>query len=244
MKKFAGLMFRGCIEVYAGEKSLLTMSGESFEFIDEKAPSRFAISTSETKQDDNKYMNLSSHVSWLLCLKALFTKVKSRGYYAIENDICLSDREGSIFRQFPHVMQKPYLEFATDILRLIVDGFQSPDDLEIYVKHAISGLTKPKLLNRVDKSLFLTIWLPIWCMLKGMSLHIALEFGRQAIPASMKPSRDELYGLLYKKKVTDSSFDAEVDSYIESMGIPTENELHDVDIDELISGIVNAKGLK
>lgn len=169
------------------------------------------------KNDNND--NLTPHVAWLLCLHTLFKKARREGFLSIEDDICNPDREGSIFKEFPHVMRKPYLDFATDLLRLMVNGFDEPDELAIYAEYAIAGFTKSKLFKRVDKSLLQTIWLPIWSMAKGRHPFIAFEFGRQAIPAEIKPSADELYELLSKDKtrMKDGGLDADVDSFMASL---------------------------
>jgi len=136
--------------------------------------------------------DIHPHLAWLACLHAIHRKVRREGFLAIEADVSSPDLEGSLFREFPHVLRQPYLGFATDILRLMLMGLQDPDELSVYAEHAIAGLTKRRYFRRADETLLRTIWLTLWALAKGLAPGVASEFGRQAMPVRIKPTADEL----------------------------------------------------
>ena len=139
----------------------------------------------------NSYRN--AHIAWLACLGALLRKVRSEGLMSIESEIETPEAENTLFRLFPQVLEAPYLEFATDILRMMVGGTLEADELQVYVDHYIAGLTAKR---GVDESLLRAIWLTLWASMKGYAPQVACEFGRQAIPLEHKPSFAELEQVL------------------------------------------------
>ena len=135
-------------------------------------------------------------LSWLACLYALHCKARREGYLAIAMDVHQPEHESSLFRQFPHVMRQPYLDFATDIFSLIVGGLHDPEELQVYAEQAIASQTRWRWFRRADEGLLRLIWRMQWSFIKGNAPSIASEFGRQHLLNCIKPTRDELYDWL------------------------------------------------
>lgn len=137
------------------------------------------------------------HIAWLVCLYTLLRQIRREGLMSIEADVENATSERSVFHQFPQTLAAPYLEFATDILRLMVGGTVEADTLTVYAEHYRSGFAQPaNAASPPDQSLLNTIWLCLWSSVKGHVPQIAAEFGRQGIPSSLKPSFTELETLL------------------------------------------------
>ena len=172
--------------------------------------------------------NIHPHLAWLACLHVIHQKVRREGFLAIEMDVSDPNRESSLFSRFPHVRRQPYLGFATDILRLMLMGMQDPDELSVYAETAIASLTRGRLFRRADETLLRTIWLTLWSFAKGNAPFVTCEFGRQAIPARMKPTADELEEWLREVaaeirqetdalRLGDGGLEATVDRFIASL---------------------------
>lgn len=140
--------------------------------------------------------DIHPYLAWLACLNAVHNKVRREGYLAIEQDIQDPEDTASLFRQFPHVSRQPYLDFATDTLSLLLAGMNEIDDLETYAQRAIANLTRERWVNRADEKLLRLIWWVLWAMVRGHPPSVAAEFGRQCLPARIKPTRDELHDWL------------------------------------------------
>jgi chemotaxis protein MotA len=172
----------------------------------------------------------NAHIAWLGCLNYLLEKARREGLMSIECDVENPEKPNSAFQLFPQTVAHPYLDFATDVLRLIVGGNLTPEELQVYTDHYIAGLTaKNGLFSRAgaDESLLRTIWLPLWASLKGNAPRVACEYGRQAIPQKIKPSFIELENTLrdinrrfrsHGQQNHEVGLDAMVDSFIASLG--------------------------
>ena len=164
----------------------------------------------------------NDHLAWLACLDAAGQKIRREGLMSIENDVEVPDHAESIFQRFPQTLAQPYLEFATDVLRMMVGGNLNVDEMKVYAENYIGGLRD----SAVDESLLRTIWLTLWALMCGYVPQIACEFGRQAIPSKLKPKFAELEGLLKdvrrasapKKPFREGGLDDAADRFIASLG--------------------------
>jgi len=138
---------------------------------------------SETYEYPTPYM------AWLVCLYFVLSKARREGLMALEGDVDEPHGEQSLFRDFPQTLQEPYLEFATDLLRLAVSGHLNAEEVAVYVAHAIAGHAEE---GQANLHLLKTIWLTLWASLSGYSPQSAVEFGRQAIPVRVKPTHTAL----------------------------------------------------
>ena len=176
------------------------------------------------------HLSPNSHIAWLTCLYVLLQKIRREGLMSIEGDIEAPDSTASIFQHFPQTLAHHYIDFATDVLRLMVGGNLNADENQVYVDHYIAGLMeKSSVFSRssVDESLLKTIWLPLWGAMKGYAPQIACEFGRQAVPLKIKLSFVELEDMLRginrqfnrsDMKTREGGLDAAVDKFIASLG--------------------------
>ena len=123
--------------------------------------------------------------AWLVCIYFVLQKARRDGLMSIEGDVDTPHAEKSLFRDFPQTLQEPYLEFATDLLRVALGGNLNADEVSLYVEHAIAGHTEAGVANI---QLLKTIWLIIRSAMMGYTPHEAIEFGRQAIPVAIKPT--------------------------------------------------------
>lgn len=130
----------------------------------------------------------SPHVAWLACLYSVLSKVRREGLMAIEMDVEFPEREESIFSRYPLVLKQPYLDFARDILRLMVGGTLESKDLDRYCRVAIDGMTRRRWFRKADRSILELIALTLRMAAEGYGPRVACEFGRQVIPAAKKPS--------------------------------------------------------
>ena len=169
-----------------------------------------------------------AHVAWLVCLYAVFSKIRREGLMSIEWHVESPEEEHSLFRSFPQTLEQPYLEFATDVLRMMVGGNLNADELKVYADHYIANLMTNDGASSggVNESLLRTIWLSLWAATSGYAPQIAVEFGRQAVPTKLKPSFIELENLLreartlarqHSSKRREGSLDAAVDSFVASL---------------------------
>ncbi len=138
---------------------------------------------SETYEYPTPYM------AWLVCLFFVLSKARREGLMSLEGDADEPYGEKSMFRDFPQTLEEPYLEFATDLLRLAVRGNLNAPEVTVYVEHAIAGHAEEGLANI---HLLKTIWLTLWASMSGYSPSCSVEFGRQAIPVPEKPKCLEL----------------------------------------------------
>lgn len=171
----------------------------------------------------------NAHVAWLVCLFAVTHKVRREGLMSIEGDIESPEHPASVFHRFPQVQEQPYLEFATDVLRMMVCGNINAAELQVYADHAIAGLIAGSSMfsGKVDESLLRTIWLTLWATMSGYAPQMAVEFGRQAVPVKLKPKfveLEELHKEMYraardtKRQPREGNLDEAAERFIASLG--------------------------
>lgn len=174
--------------------------------------------------------NLSPHVAWLLCLGEIMNTARRKGMLAIEVEVSMPASEGSSFRRHPALLRQPYLDFARDLLRLRLGGFDDMALMEAYAQAAIATLTRRNWLGlrRADPTLLNTIWLTLRAFCEGWAPPVACDFGRQAIPAHLRPDFDTLEELLAEARRMAANRDgatpdgprdleSEADAFIESL---------------------------
>lgn len=172
----------------------------------------------------------SPHMAWLICLHELMRTARRHGLLALESDVSMPESESSAFQRHPALQQQPYLDFARDLLRLRLGGFDDVAAVDLYAQESIATLTRRNWLGfpRADASLLKTIWLTLRCFYQGWAPAVACEFGRQAIPAPLRPDFDTLERLLAEAAITASSgentdptaprdLEAEADRFIASL---------------------------
>lgn len=171
------------------------------------------------------------HVVWLLCLHEIMSKVRKKGLLAIECEVSMPDATDSPFRRHPALMRQPYLDFTRDLLRLRLVGFDDMALMEAYAQESIATLAQRNCLglHRADVSLLKTIWLTLRAFFAGWTPLVACDFGRQAIPARLRPDFDLMENLLTEsRRMSDSvngvsqsglrDLDAEAEKFIASLG--------------------------
>lgn len=142
------------------------------------------------------------HLAWLLCLHEIMGKARRHGLLAIEYDVSIPESTGSAFLRHPALLLQPYRDFARDLLRLRLGGFDDMALMETYAQEAIATLTKRNWLGlrRADPTLLKTIWLTLRAFCEGWAPAVACDFGRQAIPAHLRPDFDTLENLLIEAR--------------------------------------------
>lgn len=166
----------------------------------------------------------SAHVAWLVCLYAVLSKVRREGLLAVEADVESPLHPEAVFARYPQTQVQPYLEFASDVLRMMVGGNLNGEELGVYAEHYIAGLKASG--GGVDESLLRTIWLSLWAGMCGYAPQVAVEFGRQGVPVKLKPSFVELEELLREARAREqqraardvNGFDAAVERFVASLG--------------------------
>lgn len=177
----------------------------------------------------DRHHSPNAHIAWLACLYVLLQKMRREGLMSIEGDIEASDSTGSIFQYFPQTLAHPYIDFATDVFRLMLSCNLNADENQVYADHYIAGLLEKNGVfsgSSVDESQLKTIWLTLWGAMNGYAPLIACEFGRQAMPLKIKPSFIELENTLRNInrrlncigiKTREGGLDAAVDNFIASL---------------------------
>jgi len=170
-------------------------------------------------------MTSNIYVIWLGCLNTLLQKIRKHGLLAAEVEAESPTNPNSTFSRFPETLQSPYIDFASDVLKILVNGHGNPEELQVYADHYIAGLIAQNVASQnasVDENLLRTIWLVFWAHLKSYPPLIACEFGRQAIPTDSKPSFSTLNRSLRELEAklryrTKDELDQDIDKFIASL---------------------------
>ena len=145
----------------------------------------------ETTADNN---TANAYLQLLAILRLINGKQRSSGILSTESDFNCP-QESPIFNIFgPYDNANPVYTFVCDFLRVCFSGNVNVDDLRIY-SEAYRNTT---VLSDEQASLFECAKLSLLASLQGYGPVAAQEFGRQGIPANMKPSWFELEEFLYK----------------------------------------------
>lgn len=136
----------------------------------------------------------SIHIVFITTLYLLVNKIRKEGLMSIEMDVECPEDERSQFARAPELLKYPlHLEFMRDVLRVMVSGNLSPEQLGVFAATAKKAYMEA---DGKDESLWDCIWAILYACLQGNAPQIAADFGRQAIPPKLRPSFNELEDLL------------------------------------------------
>ena len=134
------------------------------------------------------------HLQLLVTIFLILQKVRREGLMAIEMDI-ESPRESAPFTAIAEFDQGNAVIYTVlcNALRLIVGGNLEAAAMARYLESA----RKTSDLSKKQESLFDALESTILATLDGCCPSVAVEFGRQCIPANVKPSFNEFENYLH-----------------------------------------------
>ena len=129
-----------------------------------------------------------AHLQLLATLFLIFQKSRREGLMSIEMDI-ERPRESELFTAIGEfdASNAAIYTVLCDALRLIVGGNLETSEMARYLASA----RKTSDLSKKQESLFDALESSILAILDGCAPSVAVEFGRQCIPANLKPSFNE-----------------------------------------------------
>lgn len=129
-----------------------------------------------------------AHLQLLVTLFLIFQKIRRKGLMSIEMDI-ESPKESELFTTIGEFDASNAVIYTVlcDALRLIVGGNLDTDRMTRYLASA----RKTSDLSKKQESLFDALESTILAILNGLNPSVAVEFGRQCIPAILKPGFNE-----------------------------------------------------
>ncbi|MFZ4535464.1 hypothetical protein [Propionivibrio sp.] len=142
------------------------------------------------------------HMQLLGTIFLILNQVRREGLMSIEGPI--DDPEKSSLFTAIAGFDKPNAAIYTvlcDALHLMVGGNLDPQDMARYLVAArkTTGLSEPQ------QSLFDSLELALIATLEGKAPQVAVEFGRQGIPAKIKPGYNEFEDFLRKIRTQNNS---------------------------------------
>ncbi|AGX87730.1 hypothetical protein [Candidatus Symbiobacter mobilis] len=145
----------------------------------------------------------SPYWAWLGCLYAIGLKIRREGLLAIEEDIVHPHQEDSLFGKYPLTRKQPYLDFACDTLRMMVDGMaQHSGRIDLYLDNAVRANRRQWFWRRANENLLQLIAITLRMLSDGHHPNIACEFGRQAIPFAQRPTFDDMGAWLKEQRAS------------------------------------------
>ena len=122
-------------------------------------------------------------------LHLLLDKIRRKGLIATENDI-ENPKESAVFNAIASydIANEVVYTFVCDALRLMVSGNLNLDDMLRYM----DAYRKTSTLSDEQSALFDCVRLTIIATLNGNAPSMAIEHGRQGVPAKEKPTFQEL----------------------------------------------------
>ena len=130
-----------------------------------------------------------AHLQLLVTLFLIFQKIRREGLMSIEMDI-ERPRESELFTAIGEfdASNAAIYTVLCDALRLMVSGNLENGGMTRYLTSA----RKTSDLSKKQESLFDALESSILTILDGCAPSIAVDFGRQCIPANIKPTFNEL----------------------------------------------------
>lgn len=130
-----------------------------------------------------------AHFKLLVTLFMIFQKLRREGLMAIERDV-EEPRKSALFTAMGEFDESNAAIYTVlcDVLRLMLCGDLNTARMARYLTSA----RKTSDLTHQQESLFDALESSILAILDGCAPAIAVEYGRQCVPASLKPSYDEL----------------------------------------------------
>lgn len=140
-----------------------------------------------------KSRKADAHLQLLGTLYLLLDKIRTEGMLSIENDI-ENPATSPLFAAVGEYDASNAVvhEFICDVVRLMLSGLTAPAEME----HYMSAWCRTAGLTEAQDSLFEIARLTLIAALEGNVPRIAAEFGRQGIPAKVKPGFIELEDFL------------------------------------------------
>jgi len=168
-----------------------------------------------------------AHLQLLMTLFLIFQKSRREGLMSIEMDV-ERPRESSLFTAIAEYDEGNAVIYTVlcDALRLIIGGNLETGGMTRYLASA----RKTSDLAKKQESLFDALESSISAILDGCAPSIAVEFGRQCIPANLKPSfsgfEDYLRALRQRKDsvMTSEEADASLVSFFAGIDNKAEKE--------------------
>jgi flagellar motor component MotA len=129
-----------------------------------------------------------AHLQLLVTLFLIFQKIRREGLMSIEMDI-ERPADSALFTTIAEFDDgnAPIYTVLCDALRLMVGGNLDTGRMARYLTSA----RKTSDLSKKQESLFDALESTILAILYGCAPSVAVEFGRQCIPANLKPSFNE-----------------------------------------------------
>lgn len=133
--------------------------------------------------------SIEPHLQLLATLFRLLQTIRRKGLMSIESDI-ESPKESSEFNAVaPYDSNNEAVyTFVCDVFRLMTSALLNATEIARYAE----AYSKTTILTVEQESLFETARLTILATLEGNAPSIAIEYGRQGIPAPLKPSFQEV----------------------------------------------------
>ncbi len=130
-----------------------------------------------------------AHLQLLVTLFLIFQKSRREGLLAIERDV-EQPRKSKLFTDIAEFDESNAVIYTVlcDVLRLILSGDMDTGRMARYLTSA----RKTADLSKKQESLFDALESSILAILDGCAPSIAMEYGRQCVPANLKPSFNEL----------------------------------------------------
>lgn len=168
-----------------------------------------------------------AHLQLLVTMFLIFQKSRRQGLMSIEMDI-ERPRDSALFTAIAKFDESNAVIYTVlcDALRLIVGGNLDTGGMTRYLACA----RKSSDLAKKQESLFDALESSIVAILDGCAPSIAVEFGRQCIPASLKPSFNEFEDYLRTLRqskdsvMTSEETDASLVSFFAGMDNKAEKE--------------------
>jgi flagellar motor component MotA len=137
-----------------------------------------------------------AHLQLLTTLFLIFQKIRREGLMSIETDI-ERPKNSALFTAIAEFDESNAIVYTVlcDVLRLMVGGTLN---ITLMTRYLVSARRTSELSKKQD-SLFDALEASVLSSLEGCAPSISVEFGRQCIPANLKPSfgdfEDHLRGL-------------------------------------------------
>lgn len=175
------------------------------------------------------------YMDWLKVLYLLMDKVRKEGLISIEGDVDNPSGKQSVFSRFPSTLEQPYLEVATDFLRLILWGNCNPKEMQRISDLVLNGYAEA---GKANMHVLRLIWTTLWAAISGYAPQVAVEFGRQAIPLHCKPVYAEMHDEISQVKYHLSkeqirkreTLDVAIDRFMASISTKTQENLSEAEI--------------
>lgn len=132
---------------------------------------------------------IDPHMQLLGTLYLVLRKVRLHGLMSIEEDIERPEESEAFSGVSGYdTANEPVYTFVRDVLRLMVGGNLNSEEIARYM----DAYRKTTDLSEIQTSMFEVGRLTLLAAMEGYAPQVAVEFGRQGIPAAVKPEFVEL----------------------------------------------------